>query len=102
MTEQKQDYYAILGVPQTATQEDIRARYYQLAKSYHPDLQPDLAIRKLLEEEMAKITEAYKILSDPIKRAELDKKTINRKSSSNKDGKYLIYTSWCIDWRKNG
>lgn len=69
-----QDYYTILGVPKTATQEELRARYYELAKKYHPDAQPDAASKKIAEEEMAKLTDAYRILSDPQKRQELDKK----------------------------
>ncbi|MCS7081829.1 MAG: J domain-containing protein [Bacteroidetes bacterium] len=64
-----EDYYAILGVPETATEEDIKRAYRKLALRYHPDRNPG---NKEAEERFKKITEAYSVLSDPEKRREYD------------------------------
>jgi uncharacterized membrane protein len=62
------DYYAILGVPRDATQEQIKEAYRRLVKIYHPDRNPFPEA-----EEMFKlINEAYHVLSDPAKKAEYD------------------------------
>jgi hypothetical protein len=62
------DYYAILGIPRDATQEQIKEAYRRLVKIYHPDRNPFPEA-----EEMFKlINEAYHVLSDPAKRAEYD------------------------------
>ena len=61
------DYYKILGVPKTATEEEIKKAYRELAKKWHPDKNNGT------ETEMFKnITEAYNILSDERKRKEYD------------------------------
>lgn len=62
------NYYEILGVPQTATAEEIKKAYRQLMKKYHPDLTKS----KEDEELSKKINEAYSILSDKEKRAAYD------------------------------
>lgn len=64
------DYYAILGVPRNATQEEIKRAYRRLAMQYHPDRnQGD----KSAEERFKDISEAYEVLSDPAKRALYDR-----------------------------
>jgi molecular chaperone DnaJ len=65
----KRDYYEILGVSRTATQEEIRRAYRRLARQYHPDVNksPDA------EEKFKEINEAYEVLSDPDKRAAYDR-----------------------------
>ncbi|KAG8014594.1 DnaJ-like protein subfamily A member 3 [Nibea albiflora] len=52
----KQDFYEVLGVSRTASQKEIKKAYYQLAKKYHPDTNPDDPEAK---EKFAKLAEAY-------------------------------------------
>ena len=64
----KRDYYEVLGVSKTASQDEIKSAYRKLAKQYHPDINksPDAP------EKFKEVTEAYEILSDPQKRAQYD------------------------------
>ncbi len=64
------DYYAILGVSRTATQEEIKKAYRRLAVKYHPDKNPG---DKEAEEKFKEAAEAYEVLSDPEKRARYDR-----------------------------
>lgn len=66
---EKRDYYEVLGVPKTASADEIKKAYRQLAKQYHPDLHPD---DKECEEKFKEINEANEVLSDPDKRAKYD------------------------------
>lgn len=63
------DYYETLGVPRTATQEEIRKAYRKLARKYHPDVNPG---DKTAEEKFKDLQEAYTVLSDPEKRKHYD------------------------------
>src|ERR1700693_3980086 len=64
------DYYAVLGVPKTAAEKDIKSAYRKLAKKWHPDANQDK--QKEAEEKFKDIQEAYEVLSDPEKRRKYD------------------------------
>jgi DnaJ-class molecular chaperone len=64
------DYYAVLGVPKTAAQKDIKSAYRKLARKLHPDANPDNP--KQAEEKFKELQEAYAVLSDPEKRQKYD------------------------------
>jgi curved DNA-binding protein len=65
------DYYEVLGVPRTASADEIKRAYRQLARKHHPDLQP-AAERAGAAERFKEINEAYEVLNDPDKRAKYD------------------------------
>lgn len=65
------DYYEMLGVSKTATDEELKKAYRQLAKKYHPDAH-DGDDKKAAEEKFKQISEAYSVLSDKQKRAQYD------------------------------
>ena len=62
------DFYDILGVPRTATQEELQRAYRKLARANHPDVNKDPAA----EERFKEISEAYDVLSDPETRRRYD------------------------------
>ena len=64
------DYYAVLDVPRTASDDDIKKSYRKLAMKYHPDRNNG---SKEAEERFKEITEAYDVLRDPQKRAAYDR-----------------------------
>ncbi|MFP4518809.1 MAG: DnaJ C-terminal domain-containing protein [Oceanicaulis sp.] len=68
------DPYAILGVPRSATAEEIRRAYRKLAKSLHPDARPG---DKQAEERFKEVGRAFKLLSDPETRARFDRGEID-------------------------
>lgn len=68
------DFYEILGVPKTASVEDIKKAYKKLAIKHHPDKQSDAdeSQKKANEDIFKQISEAYSVLSDPEKRSQYD------------------------------
>jgi molecular chaperone DnaJ len=66
----KRDYYEVLGVPRTATPEEIKSAYRKLARQFHPDLNKDNP--KAAEEKFKEISEAYEVLADEDKRRRYD------------------------------
>lgn len=65
----KRDYYEVLGVDRSASEDQIKKAYRQQAKKYHPDLNPG---DKTAEEKFKEVNEAYEVLSDSEKKAKYD------------------------------
>jgi len=62
------DYYEIMGLPRTATQDELRKTYHKLARKYHPDVNKS----KDAEARFKEVAEAYEVLGDPDKRKRYD------------------------------
>jgi len=73
------NYYDVLGLKKDATYDDIKSKYRDLAKAYHPDK----ATNKFAIDRFKRINEAYTVLSDPYNRGRYDQKleTVNQNSS---------------------
>lgn len=69
MADEKRDYYDVLGVSKSADEGEIKKAYRQLAKKYHPDMNPGDAEA---EQKFKEVNEAYDVLSDPDKKAKYD------------------------------
>ncbi len=66
----KRDYYEVLGVPRTATTDEVKSAYRKLARQHHPDLNKENP--KAAEEKFKELSEAYEVLADPAKRQRYD------------------------------
>src|SRR5438046_8730601 len=67
----KRDYYEVLGVSRSASEDDVKKAYRKLALRYHPDRNPE--DRHEAEERFKEISEAYQVLSDPERRSLYDR-----------------------------
>lgn len=65
----ERDYYEVLGVPRSATQEQVRAAYRKLARELHPDVNKAADA----QEKFAEVQAAYDVLGEPEKRAQYDR-----------------------------
>lgn len=83
------DYYAILGVPRTASTEEIRRAYRRLARTYHPDVNksPDAQAR------FTEIQEAYDVLSDETKRRIYDQTGGVGRTSAHASGPHYSWST---------
>ena len=71
---QKRDYYEVLGVSKTATDDELKKAYRKMAKQYHPDA--NLSNKAEAEVKFKEVNEAYETLSDKKKRKMRFKKAI--------------------------
>jgi molecular chaperone DnaJ len=69
-TNVKRDFYEVLGVSRTATEQEIKSSYRKMALQYHPDRNPD---NPDAEEKFKECSEAYAVLADSEKRARYDR-----------------------------
>lgn len=96
----KRDYYETLGISKNANESEIKKAYRNLAKKYHPDMNPN---NKEAEKKFKEINEAYDVLSDPQKRIEYDgygyskpEFSDTRKSNDNTSSRFT--TNGDINW----
>ena len=68
-TTKKTDYYRVLGIKRNADDKQIRQAFRELARKYHPDLNPD---SNRAEANFKAVNEAYEVLSDPDSRKKYD------------------------------
>jgi molecular chaperone DnaJ len=66
----KRDYYEILGLSRSASEDDIKKAYRKLAMKYHPDMNKEKP--KEAEEKFKELSEAYEVLADPEKKSRYD------------------------------
>src|SRR3954470_22916901 len=76
-----EDLYHILGVSSNVAPEKIKEQFRFLAQAFHPDKHASPAHKARAGEMLRKITEAYRILSDPLQRAAYDKKRSTQSSA---------------------
>jgi hypothetical protein len=72
ISESQETHYEVLGVPQSASQEEIRSAYLKLVALYHPDKHSGNPLQDLAQQKLARINVAYEVLSDSKRRAEYD------------------------------
>ncbi len=67
------DHYRTLGVPASASPDELRDAYRALARRFHPDRVADPSARRSADDRMAKVNEAWRVLGDPDLRAAYDR-----------------------------
>lgn len=85
------DYYKILETNKNASQEEIKQKYRELAKRWHPDANGN---SRESEEKFKDIAEAYSVLSSPVKRKEYDDRSSFHSSYSKKTQSSYGNASW--------
>jgi len=82
------DHYLVLGVDSRATEDEIRAAYYLLARRFHPDrfsTGPLADLRSSIEKYFTQVTEAYNTLSDRERRRQYDKEQVEAAARKTKE-----------------
>jgi curved DNA-binding protein CbpA len=68
----KVDYYAVLGVPSTASEDEIQKAYRALAAKYHPDKHQGNELEDLAREKLTQLNAAFAVVGNPAVRARYD------------------------------
>ncbi|WP_082965396.1 J domain-containing protein [Mycobacterium sp. ACS1612] len=77
------DPYVVLGVPSTATAQEIRRAYLQQVREHHPDAKPAIGqSTPSADEALRRVVEAYELLRDPERRARYDRAHARAESAS--------------------
>lgn len=79
-----EDFYKVLGVTRTVTEDELKSAYRKLAKRYHPDMHPG---DKECEVRFRQINEAYDTLSNPTKRSKYDREYKSSNKSKPESGR---------------
>ena len=78
MASNKRDYYEVLGVSRSASEDELKKAFRRLAKQYHPDANKEHGA----EAHFIEVNEAYEVLSDPVKRKRYDQLGADWKSGA--------------------